>query len=162
MASESERWENYEEVAAFLLGKIRAELQLSSVEGKQKLAGESGATWEVDAKGVRRDDGGVVLIECKRHKRRVDQDTVATLAFRIRDLGASGGILVSPMGLQTGARMVAEATQIVEVRLDPESTNTEYMISFLNRMFVGVADFATFTDHATVIVVTDADSPEKE
>lgn len=159
MTSEGERWKTYEEVAAYLLGKIGAELGLSSAEGKQRLQGDSGTIWEVDGKGVRLGDEGFVLIECKRHKRKVNQDTVATLAFRIQDLGASGGILVSPLGLQAGAQKVAEATHIEEVHLDPESTTAEYILGFLNRVFVGVTDSITFTDHATVIVRSDPTSP---
>lgn len=162
MTSKGGKWETYEEVAAFLLDEISGELGLSSVEGKQRLAGASGTTWEVDGKGVQLGDEGIVLIECKRHNKRVNQDTVATLAFRIQDLAASGGILVSPLGFQTGARLVAGATNIEEVHLDPNSTTTEYMLNFLNRAFVGVADTITVTEHATVIVQSDSTSSESK
>jgi hypothetical protein len=52
-------WEKYEEVATYLLGKIKQELKLDSVEGKQKLLGrETGTEWEVDAKIICRNSRG--------------------------------------------------------------------------------------------------------
>lgn len=104
----SELWQDYEEVANFLLDKVAAELGLERVEGKQTLVGDVGTSWEVDGKGVKLGDEGIVLIECKRYpKRRVDQATVGGFAFRIQYLGASGGILVNPLGTQEGGRIIA-------------------------------------------------------
>ncbi|MGV9867246.1 restriction endonuclease [Rhodococcus koreensis] len=139
MTSDGHSWESYEEVAQFLLNKIAAELGLERVEGKQHLVAASGAKFEVDAKGVMDGDEGIVLIECKRYPtRRLDQDLASSLAWKIIDLGAKRGIFVTPLGLQEGARKVADAAKIETIHLDPDSTRVEYVLKFLNKAFVGV------------------------
>lgn len=147
--------DSYEEVACYLLDQFAADLGLNRVEGKQSLPGqESGTSWEIDAKGIRDSDGGVVIIECRRYTTtRAKQEQLAALAYRIIDTGASAGIYVSPLGFQEGAARVAAARNIVSVRLDPDSTNTEYVMRFLNQVFVGVQDTITLTDHATCEVI---------
>src|SRR5262249_920848 len=105
-------WEAYEELTRVLLEKWSGAfgLSLERVEGKQKLIGESGTEWEIDGKGVRGVDGAIVVVECKRYpKSRVNQGTVATLAYSIRDVGASGGFLVTPIGVQRGGELIAKA-----------------------------------------------------
>jgi hypothetical protein len=69
------------------------------------------------------------------------------------DTGSVGGIVVSPLGLQEGASKVAAHADIVDVRLDPSTTNTEYFMRFLNKVLVGVSDHATVTDTASVVVI---------
>jgi hypothetical protein len=50
--STSQSWEDYEAVARFLVHELREKLGLARVEGKQKVAGDSGTEWEIDAKAV--------------------------------------------------------------------------------------------------------------
>ena len=59
------------------------------------------------------------------------------MAFRIKDTASEGGIIVSPLDLQKGANLVAAHENIVHVTLAPESTTTEYVMKFLNKIFVG-------------------------
>ncbi len=133
--------ETYERVAAELLERFNHEFGLSSVEGKQRLHGErSGTNWEIDAKGVLRDGSGFVVIECRRYPRKkLDQESIAAVAYRIDDLGASGGIVVSPLQLQRGAGLVANASDVVHVQLDQDCTTTDYVLKFLGRVFVGAS-----------------------
>jgi len=121
------KWETYEEVARDILAQIVTGFDLELVEGKQKLAGATGTNWEIDAKGVRADDKGIVVVECRRHGSTLDQKQVAALAFAIEDVGASGGIIVSPLGVQKGGRIVAAAKNIVCVQLDPLSTRERWI-----------------------------------
>lgn len=132
-------WEKYEEVATYLLGKIKQELKLDSVEGKQKLLGrETGTEWEVDAKGVVEESSGIVIIECRQYRKsKQDQDKMAAFAYRIKDTKSEGGIIVSPTGLQSGAKKVAEANNIQSIELDANSTMENFIIKFLNKIFVG-------------------------
>ncbi|MGW4371789.1 restriction endonuclease [Nocardia takedensis] len=153
MSADGEAWQTYEQVAAYLLNQMADKFGLAGVSGKEKLAGKA-TNWQIDAKGVRL-DGSTVVIECKRRSRAVNQTTMAGIAWTIKDLGASGGIVVSHMGLQRGAKLIAQASNIVEVRLSADATPAEFMLQFLNRTIHGVADFASFTDNATVIVVDD-------
>ncbi|MFV9645927.1 MAG: hypothetical protein ACNYWU_08910 [Desulfobacterales bacterium] len=60
----TKKWETYEEVSVYLLDKIRDELNLSGIEGKQKLIGkDTGTEWEVDAKGISEGTIGIILVE---------------------------------------------------------------------------------------------------
>ncbi|MFI2284517.1 hypothetical protein [Nocardia beijingensis] len=137
-ASHEVEWETYESLAVFLLDKIGSMLGLERVEGKQKLIGEVGTGWEVDGKGVRVDGGGIVVIECRRHTAsKMKQEAVGGFAYRIRDLGAAGGIMVSPLGLQRGARLIAEKEGITEIRLEPDSTRTAYVLRFGGSAVIG-------------------------
>jgi hypothetical protein len=145
-------WKNYEEVAIYLLDRIASELGLERVEGKQGVYGSRSLTnWEIDGRGVMIGGEGFVIIECRRYtSSKQNQERVSGLAYRILDSGASGGILVSPFGFQEGARKVAAAEGIQEVLMRADSTRTDYMLRFLNRIFVGMADVVAVSE--TLIV----------
>jgi len=64
------------------------------------------------------------------------QEQMGGLAYRIIDSGAKGGFLVSPLGLQEGAKMIADAENINEVLLGPDSTTIDHVITFLNKTLV--------------------------
>lgn len=106
-AKEPKAWETYEEVARFLLEEMSDTLGLGleRVEGKQKLAGKSGTKWQVDAKGVKTEDGAIVIVECRRWTTsKPDQEDVGAFAYRIGDVGAAGGIVVTPSACRRAAR----------------------------------------------------------
>lgn len=153
--AEEQRWKTYQEVAAYLLDRVALELGLERVEGEQHVVGQrSGTTWRIDGKGFRVGDEGFVIMEARRYTTsKQKQEQVGGLAYRIIDTGAAGGIMVSPLGLQEGARKVAAAENIVTVHMDENSTTTDYILEFLNKAFIGVSDTITVTDHARVIVV---------
>lgn len=141
------RWKTYEEVAAFPLNQVANELDLSHVESSQTIQGKlSGTDWALDAKGVREGQVGFVIIECRRKSRRQTQESTAALAWRIQDTGAHGGILVSPMGLQSGAQKVAAAANIISVELDAASTPTDFAMRFLNKLHLGISEQAAASD----------------
>ena len=77
---------------------------------------------------------------------------MGALAYRIIDTEASGGIIVSPMGLQSGAEKVASSEGILEVRLDANSTPHEFAMRFLNKLMLGVQDTISFSDSFTATV----------
>jgi hypothetical protein len=136
--SQQTSWRSYEEVAQYLLGQMAEHFELGRVEGKQIVAGASGACWEIDAKGVKERGAGFVIIECRRYTTRgLSQGRIEELAFLIQDTGAVGGIIVSPLPLQSGAKKVAASQHIQEVRLSSDSTTTDYIFQFLERTFYG-------------------------
>lgn len=137
-----ETWQNYEEIALFLIDKFRLEFGLEFVEGKQMIEGlRSGTKWEIEGKGIRDGTTGIVIIECRRYTTsRLDQESLCGLAYRILDTSATGGIVVSPLPLQKGARKIAAAENVVVVRLNENSTPYKYMLSFLNKVMAGVQD----------------------
>ena len=137
----SKKWKTYEEVAKYLLDQFAKEFELGYFEGKQIISGQSGSNWEIDAKGCMDNQEKYLVVECKRYtKTAINQAITASLAWVIQDVGASGGILVSPLGLQEGAKKVAASANIIEVKLDPTSTTTEYMLEFLNKVCIGFSD----------------------
>jgi hypothetical protein len=155
MVEKAKEWESYEQVAVYLLDRIAEEFGLERVEGKQGVyGGGTTTTWEIDGKGVKIGDEGFVVIECRRYmKSKQNQGQLGKLAFTIRDTGATGGILVSPLGFQEGAKKVAAAEGIQEVLMSPTSTRTDYMLKFLNKVFVGMSGAARSTGHASFAVI---------
>jgi len=138
-AEESTSWETYEEVARYLLEKMgdTLGLGLERVEGKQKLVGKA-TNWTVDGKGVKTEDGAIVVIECRRYTTsKLKQKDMAALAYTIRDVGAAGGIVVTPIGVQKGGRLIAKSAGIQIVHLDADSTTTDYVLKFLGSVFIG-------------------------
>ncbi|WP_114780098.1 restriction endonuclease [Vibrio cholerae] len=153
------RWETYEEVAQYLIQQFSEHFKLNMVEGKQSITGSSGTEWELDGKGIREDGSSIVIIECKRHTtRKITQEVIAGLAYRINDTSADGGIIVSPLGLQIGAEKVASHEKIISVRLDQNSTTQEYVMEFLNNIHVGLLDSVDIkVSDSFSIIVTDRD-----
>jgi hypothetical protein len=152
----SKSWQSYEEVSRFLLNEFAEHFNIGKVEGKQIIPGKSGVTWEIDAKGIMIDNDGFIIVECRRYTTsRPDQESIAGLAYRIKDSGAKGGIVVSPLGLQKGAKIIAGHENIHQVILDPKSTTTDYMLKFMNKIFVGVSDKISIKDSVHAQVVRD-------
>lgn len=133
------QWRSYEEVARYLLDQFKKEFGLSEVQRKQSVHGfRSYTDWEIDAKGIREDNGSFVIIECRAYKSsKQKQKDMAALAYTIQDTGAFGGIIVSPLGLQEGAQKIAKAEDIVNVQLNADCTTEEFVIKFLNKIKVG-------------------------
>jgi hypothetical protein len=131
-------WKRYELVAQQLLDMVKADLGLSSVGPGETLGGASGTQWAIDG-SARNLDGQTVIIECRRKTRRLEQEDVAAVAYRIRDTGSAGGLIVSPEPLQSGARIVADAEGIEHIELSADSTPTDYLMKLLGRRFVGAS-----------------------
>lgn len=135
------KWETYEQVAVYLLNKISDKLELEKVECKQKIQGDTGVEWEIDGKGLKNDGKGIIVIECRRYtSSKQSQAKLGRLAYTIKDTGASGGIIVSPLGLQKGAKIIAEAENIVNIKMDKNSTEKSYLLKFLNKIMLGLHD----------------------
>jgi restriction endonuclease len=80
-----------------------------TIQHRHRYTGASGQQHEIDLSfetilaGTRL----LVLIECKCYSHRVGVDDVAELAYKTRDIGAHKAILVSTVGFQKGAILVA-------------------------------------------------------
>ena len=146
------KWENYEEVATHLLNRFAADFGLERVEGKQGIIGyRSGTTWEIDAKGVRAGNTGFIIVECRRYtSSRQNQEKAAAMAYRINDAGAAGGIIISPLGLQEGARKVSNAENIIDVHLNEDCNQHEYVMKFLNKVMIGLHQELKFKEYLHV------------
>jgi hypothetical protein len=132
MKNKNTKWGSYEALAQHLLDQFAVNFNLGKVEGKQVVPGNSGISWEIDAKGILKDGEGFIVVECRRYTNsRLNQEDVGALAFRIQDAGAQGGIIVSPLELQSGAKKIAEYSNISHVILSPDSTTRDYLLKFL-------------------------------
>lgn len=148
------RWQNYEEVAAYLLNQMGEHFGVGRFEGKQVVPGSSGTEWEIYAKGCCDDGSKLIVVECKRHTTAgISQAITASLAWTVRETGADGGILVSPLGLQAGAKMVAKSAKIIEVILDKDSTTTDNFLSFLDQIIIGVSERLGASDYYELNIV---------
>ena len=137
--SNKKPWRSYEEVATYLLNQFADHFGLECVEGKQCVPGKCGTEWEIDAKGVADNGEGFLIVECRRYTTSwLNQESIAGLAFRIQDTGAIGGIIVSPLDLQLGAKKVAAYTNVQHAILGTKNTTTQYVLKFLNKVFVGL------------------------
>ena len=131
-------WSVYEDAARRVLADIRHLLNVSDVGGKQSLPGSSGTSWEIDAKAGLDGQDGFLVVEVRRHTTSgLKQEAIAAVAYRIQDVGGAGGIVVSPLPLQLGAKLVAKDAGIQHVLLTPESTTESYLAEFLGRRFIG-------------------------
>ncbi|MBM3154571.1 MAG: hypothetical protein FJ008_04480 [Chloroflexi bacterium] len=148
-------WKSYEEVAAYLLDQNAHKFGLKTVEGKQKIRGNrSGTVWEIDAKGIREENVGFVIIECRRYTTsRQNQEKLGSLAYRIMDTGAVGGIIVSPLNVQEGAKKIAASENILSVQLDANSTPTDFVMRFLNKLMVGLSNGVRLSDTCSLEVL---------
>ncbi len=134
------KWESYEQVATYLLNQCSKEFGLTRVEGKQLIKGlRTGTNWNIDAKGIKeKENEAFVIIECRRYiTTKQNQEHLGGLAYRIIDTGASGGIIVSPIGNQKGAKKIASAENIIEVQLDPHSTPDDFVMKFFDKLKIG-------------------------
>jgi hypothetical protein len=139
-ADEPKEWETYEQVTRQILEQVGVllGLELERVEGKQKLVGKSGMEWTIDGKGVKTEDGAIVVIECRRYPDdRIKAEAMGAFAYRIKDLGAAGGYMVTPIGFQDGADKIAKYEGIHEIRLDADSTATDFTVEFLDKVVHG-------------------------
>jgi len=148
-------WENYEKVGTFLLNEIAENFGLKKVESKQKLVGKiSGTKWEIDAKGTTENENEFIVIEYHRYTtKRISQKDVAGLAYTIKDLGSKGGILVSPLGFQEGAKKISKSSKIIEVKMYENSTTLDYILKFLNEIKVGYHGEITFSGSLKVKLI---------
>ena len=162
MSPDKKTWQSYEEVAQHLLNQFACQFELGRVEGKQLVPGESDTEWEIDAKGVSKNGEGFLIVECRRYTTsRLNQESMAALAFRIQDTGANGAIIVSPLDLQAGAKRVAAHANIQHVILGPKSTTADYVLRFLNQIFVGLTETISVKESISIKTVRNGEAVEE-
>lgn len=130
--------DKYEAVATQILNELAIHFGLDRVEGKQSTPGRHSTTrWKIDAKGILKGDEAFVVIECRLYpKSKLTQEAVAAIAYRIMDTRAVGGITVTPLELQKGAKLIAANNRILSVQLNADATPQEFALKFLNKLFV--------------------------
>ena len=152
--NQPQTWDTYEEVAQQILNDLASEFGLVRVEPKQGVPGKrSGTTWTIDAKGIKVGEEGFVIVECRRYtSSKQKQEQMGGLAYRIIDAQAAGGIIVSPLGLQKGAKLIADAENIINIQLAENATPADFTLQFLNKIFIHMTEKVTCTDTFSVSV----------
>ena len=104
---------DYERVVKALLQADFEGVEAQSFHLK-KYTGKSGQRYEIDVSFEVRIGvfDIVILVECKRHARSITVQEIADFAFRLRDIGAHKGVMVSSNGFQRGVIKVARAEKI--------------------------------------------------
>jgi len=149
-------WEVYEQAARAVVFDLREQLDIADVEDKQDMLGASGTVWEIDGKATLADDSGFLVIEARRHTTSGQkQEAIAAFAYRIDDLGGAGGIVVSPLPLQSGAAAIAEHENIHHVRLTEWSTAENYLAELMGRAFHRASEHAavSFSERLEITVI---------
>jgi hypothetical protein len=156
-------WETYEQIARYVLDQIADRFGVDRFEGKQKVLGQrSGTSYEVDAKGVTNNGEVFLVVECRRYTNsRQNQEKIGALAYRIIDTGASGGIIVSPLGLQDGASRIAAAENIHSIIMAEDSTFEQYVVTLLNEVIIRPRPAtARVSTGDPIVVITEAKLPK--
>jgi hypothetical protein len=99
--------------------------------------------------------GGVFSVN---NQGRMTQSLLSTVAstdfdWAFTHTGARGALIVTPLGLQEGANKVGQAANVVSVTLNADCTPTEFVMAFLDKVFLGVSDTCVVSDHVKVEVV---------
>ena len=128
----------YEIATVTILNHLREKLAFERAIGSTRLRGVSGTEWNLDAVCYGKGSVRIVLVECRRKaKRRVEQEEMAGFAYRVRDVGASAGLVVTPIGFQRGAKAVAKYEKIGMATLNPEATEQDYALRIAEQLFAG-------------------------
>lgn len=104
-------WQQLEELIAEIQRSVTPD---SEVRHNDKIRGRSGRLRQVDVT-IRSRVGltdVLIAIECKRQKRPVTIEQVEAFASKLRDIGASEGIIVSASGFAAGAEAMAREHRI--------------------------------------------------
>jgi len=149
-------WQKYENYTVTILNDKILRKYISDcfklhnfeVHPKEKLLGEKTKTsWEIDALGYD-ENRNLALIECKYYSSaRVDQNTLAAFAYIIKDTGAYRGIVVTTLGLQEGAKKIAETEGIELIELAYNSTDKNFYIRFSSCKKKECSAVGLFTDN---------------
>ena len=163
MESDTTSWKKYEAAARRVIYDLRRELGVSEVQDKQSLRGASGVVWEIDGIAIPQGESGILVIEARRHTTSGQkQEDLAALAYRINDLAASGGFIVSPLPLQKGAAMLAWRENVIHIELSPDSDAENYFAKFLERVVIGATLKSSFVISDTVTATVTRKKPAND
>ena len=139
--SEKQTWERYEDVARQLIDDIKSYLGLSMVNpDKKEFLKKDGGICEIDVSAYDMSDRKLVLVECRKRNKRLSQEEVHGFAYRIQQTNAKRGIIVTPIGLQKGAKLAANGAKIGLVRLEPNSTLDNYIAQLTQLLVIKLSD----------------------
>ena len=116
-----------------------------------------GTTYEIDVIGYRKGNGRLVIFECRDYAKKLNQEAVRGFAYRIQVTGAESGYIVTPVGLQSGAKLVADYERINVIRIPRGASPDNYVIQLMHGFLAKVTEKMPFQDEIKVEVVRAAD-----
>jgi|GEM_PF-6999986 len=158
MSRPQKKWRTYELAAAQLLRDVGPFLLASGVRIDQTVRGESGNNWNIEVTAYDVDTNRLIIVECKRYKRKVNREMVGGFVYRIKDVGGRG-ILVTTLPLQKGASLTVGHEKIAHIILKPDSTEHDYHAQIANQIFIkhSFIEAATAHDSLSVTVRSEPD-----
>lgn len=135
MSKPQKKWRSYELAAAQLIRDAGPFMKAKDVRVDQTARGATGNNWNIEVKAYDVDDDRIIIVECKRYKRRVNKEVVGGFAYRVHGTG-SRGILVTTYSLQKGGQLIVQHEQIAHIILDADSTENDYLATVANQVFI--------------------------
>ena len=75
---------------------------------------------------------------CRLTKGRQSQSNIASLVLTCEDVGAGKAIIVTPNPLQRGASILANYHGVMHFKLDPKSSESDFLADALGKLFLGI------------------------
>ncbi|MBH8575943.1 restriction endonuclease [Nostocaceae cyanobacterium CENA369] len=116
------------------------------IKPEEQLLGKKTKTkWKVDAYG-HDINNHLIVIECKHYKNNIKQSLMGAFAYTLQDLNAKGGIFITSTGFQAGAIKIAKTEKINLLKIDYNSTDTDFVVHFSSNKTQPSHAIAAFTD----------------
>jgi hypothetical protein len=146
-----EPWRTYEDAVRSIINQHKELFELVSVEpAPVKLEGKSGTSWNIEIVGYKAGQRRIVVVEVRRKTtRNLEPEEVGGFAYRIEDVDAEKGYMVTPLerGFSSGAANLAEYEEIGNINVSVDATPEDYIIQHLNWMFArSTEDVSSVTD----------------
>ena len=148
-------WKTFEDAVRSIVTQNREVFGLETVEpSATKIQGQSGNEWNIDVVGYSNGSRKLVIFEVRRKKRNIEPEEVAGLLGRIEETQAQKGYIVTRLArrLSIGSQKVAGFHKIDHIQISADATPDAYVMRYLRRFFVGLADTMQFSDSLEAIV----------
>ncbi len=171
MVQRAAKWHEFEKLVAHLHHGIAGNAE---VKHNQRVLGRSGRKRQLDVtlSQVVAAYRTLIVLECKRYKRRVGIEKVDAFVSKLEDVGASHGIIVSNTGFDDGARAVAKRKGITlltyreatEVDWQTVTSSQSWLILVLSRasplsISIKLKDGSRQEPPSEAVLLGEADTP---
>jgi len=125
----------------------------ATVVHDDRITGKSGTKRKIDI-SIRQQLGSypvLIIVDCKRHTRRVSRKDIAAFQEQIEDVGARFGVMISDSGFASGALEVASEKRIV-LREYREAESTDWQAMFGPDSWTSFTNVTVANDSAKIYV----------
>jgi hypothetical protein len=148
-------WENYEDAARDVLGRIKDDLGLDRMyPAKDSFQGEA-TKWELDVTAFAKGSDQLVVFECRKRGRNVEKAEMGSFAYTLKDLKAKG-FVVSQKQLGKGAQEIARHEGIGHMQFNWDEETGDSVLRWLRTVIATVSDTLALSDGADCVTVSAA------